>query len=112
MSDDELIKEATETSAWEVIPLIDRPLFVRGYITGAKAKLFEFEQTKLQNAICEESLKKENEQKVKDDAEKYSYSKAVSNHIKYISRDSDVVRKIHNLVKLAYIHGAENKGSK
>ena len=45
-------------------------------------------------------------------AEKYSYSKAVSNHIKYISRDSDIVRKIHNLVKLAYIHGAENKENK
>lgn len=43
MSDDELIKEATGTLEWEVIPLIDRPLFVRGYITGAKAKLSELD---------------------------------------------------------------------
>lgn len=46
MSDDELTKEATETPEWEVIPLIDRPLFVRGYITGAKAKLSEFDIAK------------------------------------------------------------------
>lgn len=41
MDDEELIKEATETPEWEAIPLIDKPLFVRGYITGAKAKLSE-----------------------------------------------------------------------
>ena len=57
-------------------------------------------------------LQKENEQKVKDNAKKYAYSKAVSNHIKYISRDSDVVRKIRDVVRLAYIHGAENKENK
>lgn len=41
MSEDELIKEATETPEWRAIPLIDRPLFVRGYVTGVKAKLSE-----------------------------------------------------------------------
>ena len=46
MDDDELIKEATETPEWKVIPLIDRPLFVRGYITGAKAKLSELDIAK------------------------------------------------------------------
>lgn len=45
-SDDELIKEATGTPEWEVISLIDRPLFVRGYITGAKAKLSELDIAK------------------------------------------------------------------
>jgi hypothetical protein len=46
MSDDKLIKEATETPEWEAISLIDRPLFVRGYITGAKAKLSELDVAK------------------------------------------------------------------
>lgn len=46
MDDEELIKEATGTPEWEAIPLIDRPLFVRGYITGAKAKLSELDIAK------------------------------------------------------------------
>ena len=46
MSDDELIKEVTGTPEWEAIPLIDRPLFVRGYVTGAKAKLSELDIAK------------------------------------------------------------------
>ena len=46
MSDYELIKEATGTLEWKVIPLIERPLFVQGYITGAKAKLSELDIAK------------------------------------------------------------------
>ena len=75
-------------------------------------ELFEEPMIEVATSVAVQTIKdlqKEKEQKVKDNAEKYSYSKAVSNHIKYISRDSDIVRKIHNLVKLAYIHGAENK---
>ena len=85
---------------------------------GWEDKVFElFEEPMIEVATAvaiqtTKDLQKEKEQKVKDYAEKYSYSKAVSNHIKYISRDSDIVRKIRNLVKLAYIHGVENKGNK
>ena len=85
---------------------------------GWEDKVFElFEEPMIEVATSVaiqiiKDIQKENNQKVKDNAEKYSYSKAVSNHIKYISRDSDVVRKIHNLVKLAYIHGAEKMETK
>lgn len=78
-------------------------------------ELFEEPMIEVATSVAVQTIKdlqKEKEQKVKDNAGKYSYSKAVSNNIKYISRDSDIVRKIHNLVKLAYIHGAENKENK
>ena len=68
MSDEELIKEATETPEWEVISLIDRPLFVRGYITGAKAKLSELDSQ--YKDLCEATkliMWLKNELKDKDD---------------------------------------------
>lgn len=80
---------------------------------GWEDKLFElFEEPMIEVATAVaiktiKDLQKEIEQDIKKDAEKYSHSKCVSSHIKYISRDSDVVRKIHNLVKLTYIQGAE-----
>ena len=46
MNEDELIKEATQLSEWNVLSKIDRPLFVRGYITGAEAKLSELDVAK------------------------------------------------------------------
>ena len=33
--EDELIREATETVEWESTPMIDRPIFVHGYVVGA-----------------------------------------------------------------------------
>lgn len=73
-------------------------------------ELFEEPMIEVATAVATQTIKdlqKEIEQDIKKDAEKYSYSKCVSSHIKYISRDSDVVRKIHNLVTLTYIQGAE-----
>ena len=35
MNKEELRKEATSTVEWESTPMIDRPLFVHAYITGA-----------------------------------------------------------------------------
>ena len=46
MDDEELIKEATRTPEWKLIQMIDRPLFVQGYVTGAKAKLSELDIAK------------------------------------------------------------------
>ena len=46
MNEDELIKEATELPEWWALSMIDRPLFVRGYITGAEAKLSELDIAK------------------------------------------------------------------
>ena len=38
MTKEELRKEATITVEWECTPMIDRPLFVHAYITGAEPR--------------------------------------------------------------------------
>ena len=38
MTKEELEKEATSTIEWESTPMIDRPLFVHAYITGAEPR--------------------------------------------------------------------------
>lgn len=38
MTREELEKEATSTIEWESTPMIDRPLFVHAYITGAEPR--------------------------------------------------------------------------
>ena len=38
MTREELRKEATMTVEWECTPIIDRPLFVHAYITGAEPR--------------------------------------------------------------------------
>ncbi len=47
MTKEELEKEATSTIEWEITPMIDRPLFVHAYITGAlprEKRISELEQ--------------------------------------------------------------------
>ena len=38
MNKEELRKEATTTVEWECTPMIDRPTFINGYITGAEPR--------------------------------------------------------------------------
>lgn len=38
MGEEELRKEATTTVEWECTPMIDRPTFVNGYVTGSKPR--------------------------------------------------------------------------
>lgn len=38
MTKEELRKEATTTVEWECTPMIDRPTFINGYITGAEPR--------------------------------------------------------------------------
>lgn len=38
LTTEELRKEATETVEWEYTPMIDRPTFINGYITGAEPR--------------------------------------------------------------------------
>lgn len=38
MIEEELRKEATTTVEWECTPMIDRPTFVNGYVTGSKPR--------------------------------------------------------------------------
>lgn len=44
MTEEELRKEAASTVEWENIPMIDRPLFVHGYITGSKPREKQIEK--------------------------------------------------------------------
>lgn len=50
MTDDELRKEATYTVEWESTPMIDRPLFVHAYITGAKPREKRISELEKENA--------------------------------------------------------------
>ena len=38
MTKEELRKEATTTVEWECTPMIERPIFINGYITGAEPR--------------------------------------------------------------------------
>ena len=60
MTKEELRKEATMTVEWECTPMIDRPLFVHAYITGAEPREkriteleAQIEQNKIDLAISE-----------------------------------------------------------
>lgn len=46
MNEEELRKEATSTVEWESTPMINRPLFVHAYITGAKPREEQIEKMK------------------------------------------------------------------
>ena len=48
MTEEELRKEATYTVEWESTPMIDRPLFVHGYITGAEPREKRIEELEKQ----------------------------------------------------------------
>lgn len=60
MTKEELRKEATMTVEWECTPIIDRPLFVHAYITGAEPREkriteleAQIEQNRIDLAIAE-----------------------------------------------------------
>lgn len=49
MTKEELRKEATFTVEWESTPMIDRPLFVHGYITGAEPREKRIDELEIEN---------------------------------------------------------------
>ena len=69
MTREELRKEATMTVEWECTPMIDRPLFIHAYITGAEPRekrIAELEKENaelryLANEKCAEQLTKAKE---------------------------------------------------
>ena len=54
MTREELRKEATMTVEWECTPMIDRPLFVHAYITGAEPKEKRIAELEKENAELKE----------------------------------------------------------
>ena len=50
MTKEELRKEATMTVEWECTPIIDRPLFVHAYITGAEPREKRITELEKENA--------------------------------------------------------------
>ena len=50
MTKEELRKEATETIEWKCTPMIDRPLFVHAYITGAEPREKRIAELEKENA--------------------------------------------------------------
>lgn len=58
MTEEELIKEATSTTAWRCITMIDRPLFVRGYIMGAEPREKQIEELENRLTKAKDIIKK------------------------------------------------------
>ena len=56
MTKEELRKEATMTVEWECTPMIDRPLFVHAYITGAEPREKRIAELEKENAELQEKL--------------------------------------------------------
>ena len=56
MTKEELRKEATTTVEWECTPMIDRPLFVHAYITGAEPREKRIAELEKENAELKEKL--------------------------------------------------------
>lgn len=57
MTEEELRKEATSTIEWENVPMIDRPLFVHGYITGAKPREKQIQEKDKQLTKAKEHIR-------------------------------------------------------
>ena len=58
MTEEDLRKQATSTVEWENTPVLDRPLFVHAYITGAKPRENRIEELEKENAELEKQLTK------------------------------------------------------
>ena len=56
MTEEDLRKQATSTVEWENTPVLDRPLFVHAYITGAKPRENRIEELEKENAELEEKI--------------------------------------------------------
>ena len=54
MTEEDLRKQATSTVEWENTPVLDRPLFVHAYITGAKPRENRIEELEKENAELKE----------------------------------------------------------
>lgn len=54
---EELRKEATTTVQWECTPMIDRPTFINGYITGAEPREKRIEDLEAQIEIMKTRIK-------------------------------------------------------
>ena len=61
MTDEELRKESTCTVQWECTPVLDRPTFVNGYITGSKPREEHIASLEKENAELKEALIKAKE---------------------------------------------------
>ena len=57
MTREELRKEATMTVEWECTPMIDRPLFVHAYITGAEPREKRIAELEKENAELKQYAK-------------------------------------------------------
>lgn len=56
MTREELEKEATSTIEWESTPMIDRPLFVHAYITGAEPREKRIKELEKKNLDAQDAI--------------------------------------------------------
>lgn len=57
MTDEDLRKQATSTVEWENIPVLDRPLFVHAYMTGAKPREKRIAELEKENSELKDAIK-------------------------------------------------------
>lgn len=57
MIKEELSKEATTTVQWECTPMIDRPTFINGYITGAEPREKRIAELQEENKQAKEIIR-------------------------------------------------------
>lgn len=58
MTKEELRKEATTTVEWECTPMIDRPIFINGYITGVESREKRITELEKENAELKATIEK------------------------------------------------------
>ena len=72
MTEESLRKEATNTIQWKCTPMIDRPIFVHGYIIGAKSREERIEKYLVKNVELQEEIIR-----LKSELEKFKVKKKV-----------------------------------
>lgn len=60
MTKEELRKEATTTVEWQCTPMIDRPIFINGYITGVESREKRITELEKENAELKATIEKKN----------------------------------------------------
>lgn len=65
---EELRKEATTTVQWECTPMVDRPTFINGYITGAEPREKHIADLEKLNKELQEELNKQEDYRLAQDS--------------------------------------------
>lgn len=89
MTREELRKEATMTVEWECTPMIDRPLFVHAYITGAEPREKRIAELEKENA----ELRNIAEFQQSSDMSRYFENKK---YVGQLTKAKEIIKKLYS----------------